>query len=220
MTRPSRKVEWLVWGGLLLVITTLLLLFFLREVRARSAPAEALPVLAQVGYFSLTNQDARAVTLADLRGHVWVADIIFTRCPGPCLKMSRQMKELQDALPRKSQARLVTLTTDPDYDTPPVFRRYDEQYKLNVQPDRWMFLTGTKQQIARLAVDSLKLIALEKPAPERESDNDLFIHSTRFVIVDKKGQLRASLETTGEDIDFARVAPQILETIRRLEMER
>src|SRR6266850_690798 len=160
MTRPSRKVEWLVWGGLLLVITTLLLLFFLREVKARGAPVETLPVLAQVGDFSLTNQDARVVTLADLRGHVWVGDIIFTRCPGPCLKMSRQMKELQQALPAASQAKLVSLTTDPAFDSPAILKAYAERFAAD--PARWLFLTRTKKQIAAFAIGSLKLTAVEK----------------------------------------------------------
>ena len=79
----------------------------------------ALPVLGHVADFTLTNQDGQVTTLADLTNHVWVADIIFTRCAGPCPIMTAQMKSLQDALPPASRAKLVTLTTDPDYDTPP-----------------------------------------------------------------------------------------------------
>jgi protein SCO1/2 len=213
-------IEWLVWGGLLLVIATLALLFLFGKVRARSSQPSPLPVLGTVENFNLTNQNGQAVSLADLRGHVWVADIIFTRCPGPCLKMSRQMREIQEALPGSSHAKLVTLTTDPTYDTPAVFRRYDEFYKLNVRPDRWLFLTGTKGEIAKLAVDSLKFTALEKPSADRESENDLFIHSTLFVIVDKKGQWRGLFETTGEGIDFPRVKGKILDAIHQLETER
>src|SRR5438874_320707 len=196
MSPITRKVEWLVWGGLFLIIATILLLFVLTEVRARNSRAAALPVLAEVANFTLTNQTGRAVSLDDLRGHVWVTDIIFTRCPGPCQKMSREMNELSEGIPASSGARLVTLTTDPGFDTPPVLRDYIERLKLNASPDRWLFLTGAKDQIAALAANSLKLTAQEKAASERESANDLFIHSTIFVVVDKRAQLRAIFEST------------------------
>lgn len=219
MTPANRKLEWLVWGGLCLVITTLVLVFLLGEVRARTSLAKDLPPLGNVADFTLTNQTGNAVTIDILRGHVWVGDIIFTRCPGPCRKMSREMNELSEALPASSNARLVSLTTDPTYDTPPVLLDYIQQLKLNARPDRWLFLTGTKQQIAALAVDSLKLTALEKPVNDREGVNDLFIHSTIFVVVDKKAQLRAIFESTGEGVDFQQIKPRILDTVRRLERE-
>jgi protein SCO1 len=219
MNDNTRKINWLVWGGLLLLSATLLLLLLLIQLRARASRAQPLPILGEVADFSLTNQNTQVVSLADLRGHVWVGDIIFTRCPGPCLEMSRKMKVLQDSLPRASRARLVTLTTDPTFDTPRIFQKYVQEHNLDAQPERWLFLTGTKQQIARLAVDSLKLAALEKPAAERESVTDLFIHSTVFVLVDKRARLRAIFESTGEGADFPLIKVQILTAIHRLENE-
>src|SRR6266481_3889627 len=103
MNPGTRKTVWLVWGGLLLLVTVVMV-GLLVQIRSRTIASAALPVLGQVADFTLTNQNGRAVSLADLRGHVWVADIIFTRCPGPCRKMTRQMKELQNALPASSQA--------------------------------------------------------------------------------------------------------------------
>jgi protein SCO1 len=219
MTPANRKIEWLVWGGLFLVMATLVLVFLLGEARARTSLAKDLPPLGEVSDFTLTNQAGQMVTLGTLREHVWVGDIIFTRCPGPCRKMSREMNELSEALPANGNARLVTLTTDPAYDTPPVFRDYIRELKLSARPDRWLFLTGTKHQIAQLAIDSLKLTAMEKPAADREGENDLFIHSTIFVVVDKKAQLRAIFESTGERVDFQQIKPRILDTVRRLERE-
>lgn len=150
-------------------------------------------MLSPLPEFTLTNQNGQPVTLADLRGQVWVADIIFTSCAGPCPIMTKQMSELQTALPDASAARLVTLTTHPDYDTPEVLKRYGQRFKADF--DRWMFLTGSKQQIARLARDGLKLTAEEKKPEERTAPEDLFIHSTLFVIVDKQGRLRGSFES-------------------------
>jgi len=229
------------WGGLVLVVLTLLLAFLLAELKlqnslgkplvvltlllglalaalkSREARGQALPVYGQIANFTLTNQNGRAVSLADLRGHPWVADIIFTRCPGPCLKMTRQMKELQDALPPTSRAKLVTLTTDADFDTPPVLKTYADRFAAD--SNRWMFLTGTKKEIANLAIDSLKLTAIEKKPAERQSPQDLFVHSTIFVVADQRGQLRGVFETTGEGLESRQVKAQILAAVRRLESE-
>jgi len=217
MSEPERKIEWLIGVGLFIVIATILLAFLLSSLKYRSAMAQPLPILAEVAEFNLTNQQGQVFTLANLRGQVWVADIIFTRCAGPCPRMTRQMKELQDALPSSSKARLVTLTTDPVFDTPQVLRLYGERFGAN--PDRWTFLTGSKDQIARLATSSLKLTAIEKSAADRETPEDLFIHSTIFVIVDKQGRLRGVLESTGDGIDPVRVKAQILSSVKRLELE-
>jgi cytochrome oxidase Cu insertion factor (SCO1/SenC/PrrC family) len=131
--------------------------------------------------------------------------------------MSRQMQDLQQSLPAGSRARLVTLTTDPEFDTPPVLRTYAARFGADL--NRWSFLTGTKQQIAGLARDSLKLTAVENKPGERQSPNDLFVHSTIFVLVDKQGRLRGVFETTGEGVEPQRVKSQLLAGIRRLERE-
>ena len=217
MTEPTRRIQWFAWGGLALVIATILLAFLAAQLKLRTLGSQLLPVYGQVADFTLTNQNGRAVSLADLRGHPWVADIIFTRCPGPCIKMTRQMKELQEALPSASQARLVSLTSDPPYDTPPVLKAWADRF--GADPNRWLFLTGAKAEIAKLAIDSLKLTAIEKKPEEREAPEDLFIHSTIFVIVDKQAQLRGVFETTGDDIDPQKVKAQILDALKQLERE-
>jgi len=219
MHAPGRKFDWLLWGGFGLIVATLLLLILLAALKFRVALGKPLPVYGPVADFSLTDQLRKTVSLADLRGHVWVADIIFTRCPGPCLKMTGQMKELQDALPAKSRTKLVTLTTDPTYDTPSILKQYSERFG-QADSTRWLFLTGTKDQIRMLASDSLKLTAVEKTPAERESAQDLFIHSTIFVLVDKQGRLRGIFETTGEGVDAKKAKAEILAGIRRLESER
>jgi protein SCO1 len=215
--QQARKAGWPVWGGLVLVALTLVAGLLMLAVKLRAARGQPLAVYGEVADFALTNQNGGAVSLANLRGRVWLADIIFTRCPGPCLRMTRQMKELQDTLPATSPARLVSLTTDADFDTPPVLKAYAERFRAD--PSRWMFLTGTKQAIASLAIDSLKLTAIEKKPEERVSPQDLFVHSTIFVLVDKAGQLRGVFETTGEGIEWQQVKGQILAAVRQLERE-
>lgn len=203
------------WGGLALVGVTLVIAFVFLGLKLRPAHVNPLPVYGQIADFTLTNQNGQVVSLADLQGKVWVADIIFTRCAGPCPVMTRHMKELQDALSSASQAKLVTLTTDPEFDTPPVLRAYAARFGADT--NRWMFLTGTKPQIGKLAIDSLKLSAVEKKPEERDSPEDLFVHSTIFVVVDRQARLRGIFQTTGEGVDPKQEKALILATVERLE---
>jgi protein SCO1/2 len=212
-----RHTTRLLWLGLAFTAALLVLAFLLATFKTRAARRHALPVYGQVASFVLTNQDAHSVALSNLQGKVWVTDIIFTRCPGPCLKMTRLMRELEAALPPASPAMLVSLTTDAEYDSPPVLKAYAQRFGADF--NRWIFLTGTPKQIASLAIDSLKLTALAKKPEERQSPADLFVHSTIFVVVDKHARLRGIFETTGEGIDPNRVKLDIIAAVRRLESE-
>jgi protein SCO1/2 len=221
VVKPSRFF----WVGLALVAGTAVLWGMrfrlrssLREVRNPTPQASrALPVYFQVSDFTLTNQNNQPVSVADLKGKVWVADIVFTRCTGPCPKITRAMKQLQDALPANSQAKLVTLTSDPEYDTPAVLRAWADRF--GADSNRWMFLTGTKKQIVSAAVDSLKFIVQDKEAKDREDQNDLFIHSTVFILIDRQGRFRGSYETYGEGVDFNKTKADLVEAIGTLERE-
>ncbi len=162
-----------------------------------SPPAKPLPVLGSVGDFSLTDQDGRVVKESDFSGKVWVADLIFTRCAGQCLVMSDHMKRLQAALGENLPVKLVSLTTDPDFDTAAVLKKYGDRF--GAQDSRWVFLTGSKQAIRRLAVDDLKLTMIPKKEGEQESANDLFLHSEKFVLVDRHGQIRGYFDGQADE---------------------
>src|SRR6266542_906870 len=173
MNKPTRSIEWIVWGGLALVILAIAAVFIASKVGQTTPP---LRVYGTVPDFALTDQSGRVVSLSDLRGRVWVADIIYTRCPGPCAKMSRQMSELQTALPADEPVDLISLTADPEFDTPEVLRRYGE--KFGASAARWHFLTGKKTDLYRLATKGLMLVLDEVKPEQRQSDSDLFVHST------------------------------------------
>jgi protein SCO1/2 len=216
MNPAARRFPWTVGIGLLLLILALSLAFLLAKAQSR-APRQELSVLEKIADFSLTNQNNAAVSLADLRGRVWVADIIFTHCGGPCLRMTHQMKELQDALPKDSQARLVSLTTDADNDTPEVLKTYGMHNGQDT--NRWMFLTGTKKEINNLAVDSMKLSVVEKPPQDRVTPEDLWVHSTIFVVIDKHAQLRGIYQTGGDDVSWPAEKKKLLAAVKQLERE-
>ena len=219
MSDTPQQLPRTLWIGLLLVLVMLCLAYALSLMElSRVHRLQALPVIGPVADFALLNQDGRAATLADLSNHVWVADIIFSRCAGSCPVMSGQMKSLQDALPPASKAKLVTLTTDPDFDTPPVLKKYGERF--GADSNRWMFLTGTKLDIARLAANSLKLSAVPVKPEEQKDPADLFIHSTIFVIVDKQARLRGTFETEGDGVNWTNVQSHIVATVNQLEHEK
>src|ERR1700691_378293 len=157
MADTSQLLPRSIWIGVILLfgLLTIACLLTLTELQSQQ---KALPIYGQIADFTLTNQDGQLTTLADLTNHVWVADIIFTRCAGPCPIMTGHMKSVQDALPQTSEAKLVTLTTDPDYDSPAVMKKYGNHSDADFI--RWTFLTGTKSEIANLASGSLKLSAV------------------------------------------------------------
>jgi protein SCO1 len=208
-----------VWLGMSLAFGLLGLTYVIALTKMERARQVNLPVIGRIADFTLTNQDGKTTSLADLSNHVWIADIIFTRCAGPCPRMTGQMKSLQDLLPPANEAKLVTLTTDPDNDTPAVMKKYGERF--NADFNRWTFLTGTKKEIAGLAGGSLKLSAVPVPLEDQKSVADLFIHTTIFVVVDRHARLRGIFETGGEGVDWTNVVqPKLLATVRHLETEK
>jgi protein SCO1/2 len=211
MTNNFRPIRWLIWGTLPLLVFAMVAALWL-SIQQRAAAIQNIWLNYPLPNFTLTNQDNQPITLADLRGQVWVADIIFTRCAGPCPIMSRRLSELQSSLFKNDSVRFVTLTTDPEYDTPVAMKRFGERFNADFK--NWYFLTGEKKQIARLAVDGMKLVVLEKKPEERENDADLFIHSTRFIVVDKNGIVRASFDST----DPA-TRSQVVKVVRKLSRE-
>lgn len=215
MTEAPKKSPQIVWLGIGMTLGLLVMIYLIQSQTNRAT--RELPVLGQIADFTLTNQDGKVTTLAGLTNHVWIADIIFTRCAGPCPIMTAKMKQLQDALPQTSDAKIVTLTTDPDYDTPTVMKKYGERFNANF--NRWTFLTGTKAEIAALASGSLKLSAVSVKPADQQNAADLFIHTTIFVVIDKHAQLRGVFETGGEGIDWTQVQPRIIKTISQLERE-
>lgn len=219
MAETPQKFPRIFWLGSSLLFGLLGLMYLLSLAEMDRVHKTTLPVIGQIADFTLTNQNDQVETLADLSNHVWVSDIIFTRCAGPCPRMTAQMKLLQVALPPASHAKLVTLTTDPDNDTPAVMKRYGERFGADF--NRWTFLTGTKKEIAALGSGSLKLSSVPVKLDEQKNPVDLFIHGTYFVVVDKHARLRAIFETGGEGVDWTNIVqPHILATVHQLEHER
>ncbi len=175
-------------------------------------PEHSIPVLHTLGSISLTNQMGESVGLDTFRGTPWFANIIFTRCPGPCARMTRQMRLLQTQIPENSQAKFVSISTDPDFDTPQVLQKYARKFEADTSS--WSFLTGTKEEIFRASTKELLLVLIEKEEEQRESENDIFLHSTLTVLVDGLGRIRGTYEMLEEG-----AVEEALEDLRLLESE-
>ena len=141
--------------------------------------------------FSLTDQTGKPVTLHDLAGKVWVADFIFTNCGGTCPLMTEKMRKLQEALPQNIH--LVSFTVDPTRDTPRVLAAYAEEHSAD--RNRWLFLTGDKEALYNICMKGFKLpLDAEGGTPAEP-----IAHSTRFVLVDKQGEIRGYYSGTEEE---------------------
>jgi protein SCO1/2 len=141
--------------------------------------------------FALTERSGQTVGLSDLAGKVWVADFIYTTCPGPCPILTGHLSDLQKALGDEPGVRLVSISTDPDNDTPEALTAYAERFKAG---DHWLFLTGKKDAIYSLARDGFKL-----PIAEATPGGEGIVHSTRLILVDKTGDVRGFYEGIGGD---------------------
>ena len=192
--KPGHRLEWLVWGAL----TVTVVLIGVAYVRVRLEERTLKKPLDPIGVvppFSLTNQLGRVVTLSNLLGQVWVADVIFTRCPISCEKMTQRMKLLEADVPSRAPVKFVSITADPGYDTPGIFTQYAE--KRNLDQRRWHFLTGIKNDVYALSVGGLKFAVLD--SEDKTIPDNFFIHSTQFALVDKKGRIRGYFEGTDDE---------------------
>lgn len=191
-TRAPLSPRALAWKVTLVLIPLLTAggLFFLRQAEVLRLGRHALPRLGNVPPFALTDQNGQIFGSQQLQGKVWIADFIYTTCPGPCPMISSRMSEAQKPL-RDTGVKLVSFSVDPAHDTPAVLRGYAE--KLKAQPDRWEFLTGEKQTIYRLSRDGFKLAAGPGDTPGQP------VHSTRMILVDRRGEIRGYYDATEAD---------------------
>jgi cytochrome oxidase Cu insertion factor (SCO1/SenC/PrrC family) len=201
------RTKSIVWGGLGLIVLAIVVAFFLFP-----PPGKPPPVYGAVPDFSLSDQDGRMVSLADWSGHICVVDLIFTRCASQCLLMEATLQKLQSELPATPSVHLISLTSDPAYDTPEILKKYGQRW--GARDGTWSFLTGPKSSMQKLVSQGLKLSMVDKKPAEQETPVDLVIHSTKLVLVDQHGRIRGYYD--GETPDCL---PPLLAAIQSLARE-
>ena len=162
-----------------------------------------LPILGQVPAFHLTAQSGQPFDSASLSGHIWVADFIYTTCPGPCPMMSSRMTRLQSSTTETPDVKLISFTVDPENDTPAVLTEYGKHFKAD--PARWTFLTGDRAVLNVLGLNAFHL----------NSVDGSLVHSTRFTLVDRQARIRGYYSS--EEDGFL---PKLLHDLRQLEAEK
>ena len=180
----------IIWKVTLILIplVTLGLLLWLRNVEVNALQQRTISSYGTVPSFQLTNQKGQPFGSPQLAGKIWIADFVYTTCPGPCPMISSRMSELQKPL-EKTDVHLVSFSVDPEKDTPEVLSRYAE--RLQAEPGRWDFLTGPKSVIYKLSHDGFKLAISDGGDAQ-----GIPVHSTRVVLVDRNGQIRGYYDAT------------------------
>jgi protein SCO1 len=200
--QPRRLRRWLLWGVLVAALLAVAGAALLQ--RLQSAPP--LPVYSEVPDFRLTNRDGRTVTRADLAGAPWIADFVFTRCPASCPLMTARLARFERELPRGLGVRLVSISVDPEHDTPQVLQAYAARHGA---PARWLFLTGPREAIFWLSREGFKL-GIGEPPPAAPPSPDApaappiapvepILHSNRFVLVDGQARIRGYYDAFDEE---------------------
>jgi protein SCO1/2 len=149
-------------------------------------PVQSVPVWTTLPEFVLIDQDSQPYGTDQLRGRPWIADFIFTHCPGRCPMLTREMARIQTDLRGKGwdDVQLVSISVDPENDTPEVLAAYASKH--GAQKGNWRFLTGQRDQIWSLGVDGFKL-----PIADTEDGFDgPILHSNKFVLTDRQGRIR------------------------------
>lgn len=159
---------------------------------------ESLPRLGTAPEFQLTDQFAQPVSMVqDLRGKVLLVNFIYTRCTDTCPIQTARMAALQQELVRQGigfdQLRLVSISVDPEQDTPAVLQAYAERHRA--APGGWHFLTGPAEQVRQVIVEGFK-VGAEVPGAaghggSHQAAAGIIAHSDRTVLVDPEGNIRA-----------------------------
>jgi|FaiFalFF_MnMetaG_3_1042247.scaffolds.fasta_scaffold03488_3 protein SCO1/2 len=191
---------------------------------ALDARAESLPVYMTVPDWPFTDQEGRTFWLGQTRGKVVVLGMIYTHCPDVCPLITARMRELQEQVAAEGlsdQVFFVTITFDPERDTPEVLRRYAQARKVDFT--NWAFLTGDPSTIRHLTealgiyterVYVINGTPVATPGASAGAATYFINHTDRIFLVDRQGRVRALLPGSRTEL------PEAMEKIRRLVRER
>ncbi len=192
---------------------------------ATDVRAESLPVYMTVPDWPFTDQDGRTFWLGQTRGKVVVLGMIYTHCPDVCPLITARMMEIQQQIAVEglsNEVFFVTLTFDPERDTPEVLRRYAQVRKIDF--GNWVFLTGdpstTRQLTEILGIYTERVYVINgtpvsgTPSASGKEVNYFINHTDRIFLVDRQGRVRALLPGSRTELKEA------MEKIRRLLRER
>ncbi|MHC5111821.1 MAG: SCO family protein [Planctomycetota bacterium] len=202
----------LLWMLLITVMGVVFLVWAFSRTGASNLPDNVavhkeLPRIKRAPAFSMINQLGEPVSLETFKGKPWIADFIFTDCPGPCPIMSQRMLTLQRALQSRGMPfHLVSFSLDPLRDRPHVLRKYAERFKADTGV--WSFITcDDEEAMWSLAMDGF----LQSVGPGDEEHR--VIHSTYFVLIGPGGDIRAVYNGLDEDVSVSDLVARIVDDV-------
>ncbi len=172
----------------LLFFTVLLLTFYYFVFRGTDNWKVKMPILNYVQPFSFTNQDGVAVTDKNLLNKITVVEYFFTTCKGICPKLNTNMKQVYEIYKNEPDFQILSHTCNPDTDSVSVLKHYSDSLQVNTQ--KWIFLTGRKDSLYQMARGSY---LLDDPKNNVEKIEDQFIHTQFFALVDRQGKVRGKI---------------------------
>jgi protein SCO1/2 len=139
--------------------------------------------------FTLEDAEGQPVSLEDLRGKVVVLHFIYTDCPDVCPLHAERIAEIQamvNQTPMREPVQFVTITTDPERDTPAVMREYGPMHGLD--PVNWAFLTSGSNQ----PEDTTRILAERFGHTFTRTEDGYQIHGVVTHVIDREGRWQAN----------------------------
>jgi len=195
----NRTLQAFLWAAMVVVIVGLLAAFARQQwnkVMVRGAVT--LDRFNTLPEFELTQQSGKPFGTKELKGKIWLADFFFTTCPGPCPLMNGKLAEVQEALQKADDVKIVSFTVWPDFDTPTVLSNYAKRFHAN--PDKWFFLTGNKKSIYDLGLKGFMMGITDRETGREKLEEGQFIHSTKIALVDRRGVVRGYYDSASPEV--------------------
>ena len=145
-------------------------------------------VLNQVKPFTFTNQDGRLISERSVEGKVYVAEYFFTSCTGICPILNDNMKTIYEKYKNEPDFLILSHTCDPETDSVARLKKYADS--LKVDDNKWLFLTGSKENLYNAARVSY---LLDDPKNNMENIKDQFLHTQFFALIDRNGKVRKKI---------------------------
>jgi cytochrome oxidase Cu insertion factor (SCO1/SenC/PrrC family) len=176
--------KWVVFLFLALGITVVAAAFFIPLPNRQPAVSGDAP---PAPLFVLTERSGKEISNEDLDGKVWVASFVFTRCKMGCPAVTGTMRKLQTELKLadRDDLRLITFTVDPERDNLTDLKEYADKYQAH--ETKWLFLTGPERFVRLMLNKGFRITAMKRADPK---PGDEFDHSTKLLVVDKRGKVR------------------------------
>ena len=146
--------------------------------------------------FSMEDTDGNTVTLSGLRGKVWVASFMFTRCTLGCPQVAETVRELQNRLRDRKDLMFVSFAVDPDRDDAEELKRYAAHF--GADPTRWIFLRGDKAALDHLVTDGFQM-AINRDGSKPVGED--ITHPLKLVLIDREGFVRSRFPGLSNPLD-------------------